>query len=193
MAKDDVQDLSDDAQAAEVKKKTGSGGGASSASPFVTLLLIINMIAMGAIAFFQFSFMKEQASRPSISDLVKQELNEGTLEARKELSEKKVTDEGKAMSLEGFTVNLAKGDGPRRYVRLNAVLKFSQDSQENEFNARKPQIRDTIIGILNSKRPKDLLKREGKEYLKEEIKAAINSFLVDGKVLDVYYVGFQIN
>ena len=27
----------------------------------------------------------------------------------------------------------------------------------------------------------------------EEVKAAINSFLVDGKVIDVFYVSFQIN
>jgi flagellar FliL protein len=179
-----------DEETTEVKKGKGISG---PKSPFIVFLLLINMAAMGTIAFFQFQFMRDQASRPSISDLVKQELNEGSVEARKELSDKKVIDEGKAMSLDGFTVNLAKGDGPRRFVRLNAVLKFSSESIEKEFQSRKPQIRDTIIGILNSKRPKDLLKREGKEYLKEEIKAAINSFLVDGKVLDVYYVGFQIN
>jgi len=37
------------------------------------------------------------------------------------------------------------------------------------------------------------MKREGKSFLKEEIKAAINAFLVDGKIEDVYYIGFQIN
>ena len=37
------------------------------------------------------------------------------------------------------------------------------------------------------------LKREGKEYLKEEIKSAINSFLIEGNVVEVYYVAFQIN
>jgi len=79
------------------------------------------------------------------------------------------------------------------FVRLNAVLKFSSSSKSEEFEARKPQIRDTIISILNSKRPEDLLKKEGKVYLKEEIKASINSFLIDGKVVDIFYVGFQIN
>ena len=102
-------------------------------------------------------------------------------------------DKGLVMPLQGFTVNLAQGDGPKRFVRMNAVLKFSKESEESEFNARKPQIRDTIITILNSKRPEDLLKREGKVYLKEEIKSQINSFLISGKVEEVYYVGFQIN
>ena len=101
--------------------------------------------------------------------------------------------QGILFPLDGFTANLAQGDGPRRFVRLEAVLKFSQDSNEEEFKAKKPQIRDRIISLLNSKKPEDLLKVEGKTYLKEEIKSAINSFLVDGKVLDVFYVGFQIN
>jgi flagellar FliL protein len=102
-------------------------------------------------------------------------------------------EDGILFPLDSFTANLAQGDGPRRYVRLNAVLKFSKDSNEEEFKVRKPQIRDTIISILNSKRPEDLLKVEGKNYLKEEIKAAINTFLVDGQVIDLYYVGFQIH
>ena len=97
------------------------------------------------------------------------------------------------MPLDRFTANLAQGDGPRRFVNLNLVLKFSQDSKEEEFKARKPQIRDTIISILNSKRPEDLLKVEGKKYLKEEIKSSINAFLLDGHIMDVFYMGFQIN
>ena len=76
---------------------------------------------------------------------------------------------------------------------MNAVLKFSKKSKEEEFKARKPQIRDVIISTLNSKRPEDLLKVEGKSFLKEEIKNAINTFLVDGEVIDIYYVGFQVN
>jgi flagellar FliL protein len=174
----------------EAKNSTNQG-----LSPLVSLVLILNLVATGTIAYFQFKFMKQQASQPSITELIKQEMSGGAnSEANKELVVKtNVVDEGIIMPLDGFTVNLAQGDGPRRFVRLNAVLKFSKNSKQEEFEARKPQIRDTIISILNSKRPDDLLKREGKNYLKEEIKSAINSFLVDGEIVDVYYVGFQIN
>jgi predicted AAA+ superfamily ATPase len=54
---------------------------------------------------------------------------------------------------------------------IEAVLKLSDDAKSAEFEARKPQIRDTIISIINTKRPEDLLKKEGKQFLKEEIKA----------------------
>jgi flagellar FliL protein len=174
----------------EKKKKPAAAGGAS---PVVTLLLIINMIATGSIAFLQYSFMKKEAEKPSLTVLLDQaKKKNGSEEAKEELVEKKV-ETGIVYPLKGFTVNLAQGDGPRRFVRLNAVLKFSDTSKKDEVDARKPQIRDSIISILNSKRPKDLLKKEGKAYLKEEIKSSINSFLVDGEVIDIFYVGFQIN
>lgn len=180
-----------EAEAAPKPKKAKGDGG--SLSPLVTLLLIINMVATGTIAYFQYSFMKAESQKPSLSEMIKKEMTEsGSPEAVAELATKKKED-GIIFPLKTFTVNLAQGDGPRRFVRMNAVLKLSNESKKNEFENRKPQIRDTIISILNSKRPKDLLKREGKSYLKEEIKSAINSFLVDGQVVDVFYVGFQIN
>ena len=138
-----------------------------------------------------------EVNRPSIQDVVRAQMKEMQPETGGESGEgegeNKMETEGILFPLTAFTANLAQGDGPRRYVRLDAVLKFSKDSKEAEFKARQPQIRDVIISILNSKRPEDLLKLEGKEYLKEEIKTAINSFLIDGHVVDVYYVGFQVN
>ena len=165
----------------------------SSKSPLVALLLVMNMIALGAVAFMQYRFMELESSRPDLTKLLAEsnanqnpDLNNETLPTE-DLKKESLLD------LETFTVNLAQGDGPRRYVRLQTVLKMSEDSDSTEVEARKPQIRDTVIGILNSKRPEDLLKRDGKLYLKEQIKSAINSYLIDGKVIDVFYVGFQIN
>lgn len=168
----------------------------SQKSPIVTLLLALNLVVMGAVAYLQYQSFLKASTEPSINDVIKAEMK--TALAEKDKAENKdgkdtPPAEGQLFPLEGFTANLAQGDGPRRFVRLNAVLKFSADSKEAEFKARKPQIRDTIISILNAKRPEDLLKKEGKSYLKEEIKAAINSFLIDGKIDDIYYVGFQIN
>lgn len=175
-----------DSDVAKAVSETGSG----SKSPFIVVLLILNIIVMGAVAFLQYSSMTKQASEVTVKEVVK-----ASTAADQEIEgEAKVQDSsGPLFPLEAFTANLAQGDGPRRFVRLNTVLRFSADSNEGEFKARQPQIRDSIISILNSKRPADLLKKEGKEYLKEEIKSSINSFLIDGRVVDVYYVSFQIN
>lgn len=165
----------------------------SSKNPLVALLLVMNMIALGAVAFMQYKFMEMESSKPDLTKL----LAESNINSNPDLSNETVPTEDlkkeSLLDLETFTVNLAQGDGPRRYVRLQTVLKMSEGSDSTEVEARKPQIRDTVIGILNSKRPEDLLKRDGKLYLKEQIKSAINSYLIDGKVVDVFYVGFQIN
>lgn len=163
----------------------------SQKNPLVALLLILNLAGLGTVAFFQYRFMEMEAKRPDLTRLLKESGMDPEL-----LEEEQPTEEVSKetlVQLATFTVNLAQGDGPRRYVRLNAVLKISDKSDVNEVEARKPQIRDTIISILNAKRPEDVLKRDGKLYLKQEIKSAINSFLVDGKVEDIFYVGFQIN
>ncbi|MCB9061173.1 MAG: flagellar basal body-associated FliL family protein [Halobacteriovoraceae bacterium] len=184
MADGDVKD--------EDFKEAGGGGGKN---PLLTIILLVNTVLMGVVAYMQFDAHNKKAKEPSVRDIIKAEMDAAESE-----KEDKDPDTGEAKEKEGipyklnsFTANLAQGDGPRRYIRLTLVLKFSVDSEKKEYEARRSQIRDTIIGLLNSKRPEDLLRIEGKAYLKEEIKASINSFLIDGHVIDVFYTNFQIN
>ncbi len=167
----------------------------SGKNPLLMLLMIVNIIAMATVAFFQWKFMELEAKRPDLTQLLKEKdsPSEASPDAKGEQKTAEVVKKENLLTLDSFTVNLAQGEGPRRYVRLDAVLKMSDDAKAPEFEARKPQIRDTIISVLNTKRADDLLKKEGKSFLKEEIKNAINSFLVDGRVEDIYYISFQIN
>lgn len=180
---------------AEENKPGPVESSSSNKNPLLMLLMIVNIVAMGTVAFFQWRFMEMEAKRPDLTQLLKEQNSgvEGADEAAGEQKNTEVVKKENLLPLDSFTVNLAQGEGPRRYVRLDAVLKMSDDAKAPEFEARKPQIRDTIISILNTKRADDLLKKEGKSYLKEEIKASINSFLVDGRVEDIYYISFQIN
>lgn len=166
---------------------------ASSKNPLLTVLLLLNTIIMGAVGYFQYQSFLKLSQQETVQDIVRAQDQSLVHADDFEVTGQAKADDGILYPLDPFTANLAQGDGPRRFIRLNAVLKFSQDSSEAEFNARKPQIRDTIISTLNSKRAEDLLQSEGKEYLKEELKAAINTFLVDGSIVDIFYVGFQIN
>ncbi|MBL6988402.1 MAG: flagellar basal body-associated FliL family protein [Bacteriovoracaceae bacterium] len=161
-------------------------------NPLFTIFLIVNSVLLAGIGYVQFMSYRKEANRPPLRELIQSEINATMTDKEVEQTGEAKEEDGILFALEGFTANLAQGDGPRRFVRLHAVLKFSKDSDEEEFKARKPQIRDTIISILNSKRAEDLLKREGKSYLKEEIKSAINTFLIGGSVIDIFYVGFQI-
>jgi flagellar FliL protein len=168
--------------------------GDSEKNPLLLIITILNAVLMGVIAFLQFKNHKKMAEQESIKDVVTAEMKKmKEADDQSPESGEAREEDGILFPLEPFTANLAQGDGPRRYLRLKAVLKFSKASKEEEFRARKAQIRDTIITMLNSKRPADILKLEGKNHLKEELKSAINTFLIDGSVIDIYYTGFQVN
>lgn len=167
----------------------------SGKSPLLTLLVLLNTVMMGGIGYFQFQSFEKMKQTPDIRDVVKAEMKNVVGEGEEDTADtgQAQADDGILFPLDGFTANLAQGDGTRRFIRLNLVLKFSKDSNEEEFKRRKAQIRDSIITILNSKRPEDLLNVQGKNFLKEEIKSKINSFMVDGSVIDTFLVSYQIN
>ena len=173
----------------ELKPVASEDSQAVSRSPLVLILLAVNLVILGGLAFIQYQLFQKINQEEKVQDIVKSEMEQNSMKISKALKK----DDGVLIPLETFTANLAQGDGPRRFLRLDAVLKFEKKHSKKEFEARKPQIRDTIISILNSKRPGDLLEKEGKEFLKEEIKVSINNFMIDGNVIDIYYVGFQIN
>ena len=158
------------------------------------ILVAVNTAVILGIGVLQFMTFQQASVEPTMKDLVNAEIKaQDSSQGFEDEAGMAVAEEGILFPLESFTANLAQGDGARRFVRMVAVLKFSKDSSEEEFQVRKPQIRDSIISTLNSKRPEDLLKSEGKRYLKEEIKSSINSFLIDGRVDDVFYISFQVN
>lgn len=178
--------MADEKDSESFQSKSGPGK-----NPLIAVLMLLNIVFMGVIVYMQYVGHQKLASTPSVQDIVRDEMK-AAMDTGEETGEA-IDQDGILFPLEGFAANLAQGDGPRRYLRMNAVLKFSKSSNEEEFKARKPQIRDTIISIVNSKRPTDLLKLEGKNFLKEEIKSSINSFLVDGQVVDMFYVSFQVH
>jgi len=185
--------MADEEQVEQLSEEKGDSS--SQKNPLLTIILLLNAVLLGAVAYFQFSSFSKKKNEPTVKDIISAEMKAYDKQKEEQaLSTGEAKDEdGLLFPLEGFTANLAQGDGPRRFIRLNTVLKFNKESKEEEYKAKMPQIRDSIISLLNSKRPQDLLKIEGKNFLKEEIKAAINTFLVEGKVIDIYYVGFQIN
>jgi flagellar FliL protein len=204
------------------EKKTADQEGSSATSgknPLLVVLVIVNTLAVLGIGFFQFQNHKKLNAVTTASDVMQQQLaGEGEHGGGGEAAGGEhgaapaeggehggggehgaagaapaVKTDGLMYPIDPFTANLAQGDGPKRYIRISLVLKFTKETKKEEVDARKPQISDAIISMLNAKKPEELLKREGKEYLKEEIKTAINNFLIDGRLEDIFYVGFQIN
>ncbi len=183
-----TQPRMDEKMAEELTEEELKEAKPKSSNPLLTVLLLVNCALMGAVAYFQWQSHQKWASQSSVSDINKAITAEGIDDqASAQVSKKFLKD------LDPFTVNLAQGDGPRRFARVSMVLTFDEQVNDSAFKPIEPRVRDSIINLLNSKRPEDLLKEEGKNILKEEIKSAINSFLVEGNVTDIYYVNFQIN
>jgi len=103
-------------------------------------------------------------------------------------------DGGKMLPLEQFTVNLATvGSASARFARVDISVEVPTDDTEAELARKMPQVRNTIIDLFNSKRPSDLSTPEGRNYLKDEIKNALNSFLITGKIKGVFFTGFALS
>lgn len=205
------ESLAEENKTAEQEASAPSGK-----NPLLVILVLVNTLAVCAIGFFQFQNHKKLNSVTTAADVMKQE-SEGHGEGGEGGGEHgeapaggehgapagehgaagaakaDVKTDGLMYPIDPFTANLAQGEGPKRYIRISLVLKFTKETKKEEVDARKPQISDAIISMLNAKKPEELLKREGKDYLKEEIKTAINNFMIDGHLEDIYYVGFQIN
>jgi flagellar FliL protein len=171
----------------EFKGKTSQG-------ILFTILVIINTVLIGTIGYFQYLGFTKEKKQESIRELVNAEFaKRGVIIEGEKVSLDKTAEEGKLFPLDRFLVNLAPSEGVKKYLRMSIVLKFSKDANEKEFKTRRAQMIDAVISILNTKKAEDLLNKEGKDYLKHEIKASINSFLSEGRLLDLYYVSFQIN
>ena len=98
---------------------------------------------------------------------------------------------GPIYSLETFIVNLADKGG-NRYLRVTMDFELGNAELQGEVDKRLPQIRDSILMILPSKRFDDISSVEGKTALRDEILEKVNSLLTLGKITNIYFKEFVV-
>lgn len=98
---------------------------------------------------------------------------------------------GPIFSLDTFIVNLADPGGTR-YLRVTMDLEIDGKPVEEELAKRLPQVRDTVLMVIPSKRFADISTGEGKTALREELIGTINKVLTSGKILRIYFKEFVI-
>ncbi len=98
---------------------------------------------------------------------------------------------GPIVSLDTFIVNLADKGGTR-YLRLTIDLELGTKELEKEIEKRLPQVRDSILMILPTKRFADINTAAGKIALRNEIMEKLNSFLSMGKVTNIFFKEFVV-
>lgn len=197
---------------AEEKAEASAGGsGAAGGGKLVLILTAVNLlVTFGVIGVLFLSHKKEQTA-PAVGDISVQAQGAhgeaegaqgGHAEAQAEAgksgdhagAQATAQASGKMLPLEQFTVNLATvGSAAARFARVDISLEVPTDDTEAELARKMPQVRNTIIDLFNSKRPSDLATPEGRNYLKDEIKNALNSFLITGKIKGVFFTGFALS
>jgi flagellar FliL protein len=186
---------SDGAEAAPVSAGGGKIG---------TILSIMNLLltlGIGAVVFLQF---QKDKHRETVSDIQPNaevptaEAGHGEAAhgeaAHGEHGAEAAKPSDNLITLDQFTVNLSTSPGtPPRFARVTVAIEVSSGDAGKELNAKMAPVRNAILDLFNSKRPADLQTGEGRNFLKEEIRNALNGMLVSGKVKAVFFSAFQVS
>lgn len=189
-----------------------ASGGGSKLGVILTVVNLIFTLGIGAVIYIQF---KKDKNAEQISDIQVQEpahkdekAEGGHGEAKKDAhgdakaegghgdskDAKAAKPENKMVSLEQFVVNLSTAVGaPPKFARVMIAVELGSSETSQELTQKMPQVRNSIIDLFNSKRPADLQTGEGRTFLKEEIRNALNSFLVTGKVKGIFFSNFSVS
>ena len=77
------------------------------------------------------------------------------------------------VTLDPFVVNLA-GDG-EHYLQVGINLKVADSHVPDQIKAHLPEIRNAVLLLLSSKHAEELATLDGKNQLRREIRAAVNT------------------
>jgi len=181
---------------ADPKESSSESGepAAGGSSKLMMGLLGLNMVVMIAVAVVLFLGQKKQSQQQTLEQVAEGSAAESG--AAPAAAPAKGSEAGAAQArffaVGDFTANLS-GPASSSYVKVTVNFEISADADEEEMKQRRPQFRDKVISLLNSKRAVDLQSAEGRNYLKEEIKTVANTFVKKGKVEGVYFSAFVIN
>jgi flagellar FliL protein len=98
---------------------------------------------------------------------------------------------GPIYALDTFIVNLAD-KGAKRYLRVSIDLELGNPEMQVEIVKRLPQVRDSVLMILPSKRFDDISSVDGKVALRDEIMETLNGFLTQGQITKIYFKEFVV-
>jgi flagellar FliL protein len=117
-------------------------------------------------------------------------------------SKKKKVDRGAApiyVALDAFTVNLVPENGDQ-FLQLIAAVEVEDAQTGDQLKVYMPKLRNDITLLLSSKKASELIAKEGKQHLAEEIKDQMNQILDpgtkskkrEGPIRDVLFTSFII-
>lgn len=98
---------------------------------------------------------------------------------------------GTIFPLDTFIVNLAD-EGGKRYLRITMDLELKAGTGVDDLQKRLPQMRDSILVVLPSKRFEEIRTVEGKASLRNEIIANLNGLFGHESISNIYFTEFVV-
>lgn len=179
--------MAEESAAPKESSSSPSGGGGGKQSLLLIGLAVVNMIAVGGVGYMLYSSRAKEAKENTIEQVV-----EGEAQAQHEDAIKEGMTKAPVVPLETFIVNLAGSKG-RRILRVDLELEVSDSKVVAEIEQRKAQIRDIIIIMLSGRTYDQISGKEGKNELRDDVKATLNAFLTKGKVSNVFFTNLLYN
>lgn len=175
-------------EAAAAPAPEASSGGSKEKPILFIILSVFNIIVVLGVGIMLYLGKKKEDQKATLEQVVAGEKQEQEHEASQD------PFVGEFVPMETFFVNLAGSRGGK-IARVTLELEIEEKSTDitEEIERRKPQIRDIIIILLSSKTYEQISTRDGKDNLREEIKARLNSFLTKGKIKSVLFTEFLLN
>lgn len=174
---------------AAAKESAGESKGGGGKPIILYALVVLNMLVVAGVGAMLYMGKKKEEAKPTLDSVI-----QGEAEAQHKDKADAEDDifVGKMIPMETFLVNLS-GNRGNKLLKLNMELEVEGEKVSEEIDKRKPQIRDIIIILLSSKTYAQLSSTEGKEFLREEVRDTVNSFLTKGKIKRVHFTEFIFN
>lgn len=102
------------------------------------------------------------------------------------------SDVQSTLALETFVVNLT-GSGDRAFLRVGITLGLSHPlASGRQDKVPMALVRDTVLAVLSSAQPEQLLQPEGKRRLKAELLRALQERVPQLGIQDIYFTEFLV-
>lgn len=84
------------------------------------------------------------------------------------------------VALDAFTVNLVPEEGNSQFLQLSLSVEVSNSQTGDRLKSYTPKLRNNVMMLLSGKKAAELLSKDGKEKLADEIRDLINEILEHG-------------
>ena len=155
----------------------------------IIAVVVVVLVFGGVIAFLLLRHAPEQDDDGEVA-----------VEKAKPVKKKKVDREVPIyVALDAFTVNLVPDNGDQ-FLQLVMSLEVEDAQVADQLKMYTPKLRNDLTLLLSSKKASQLISKEGKELLAQEVKEQINGILEptgkgkkrDGPIKEVLFTSFII-